>query len=62
MAGNYYMYIESGSMGHLENARLVSNILQQGVLSINIVNVPNKWKSLNNAQFVISVFYILELE
>ncbi|XP_063401799.1 MAM and LDL-receptor class A domain-containing protein 1-like [Mytilus trossulus] len=31
MAGNYYMYIESGSMGHLENARLVSNILQQGV-------------------------------
>ncbi|CAC5422245.1 unnamed protein product [Mytilus coruscus] len=31
MAGKYYMYIESGSMVYLENALLVSNILQQGV-------------------------------
>ncbi|CAC5381962.1 unnamed protein product [Mytilus coruscus] len=31
MAGNYYMYIESGSMAYLENALLVSNILQQDV-------------------------------
>ncbi|CAC5422238.1 unnamed protein product [Mytilus coruscus] len=28
MAGNYYMYIESGFMGYLENALLVSNSLQ----------------------------------
>lgn len=31
MTGTYYTYIESGSMDYLENALLVSNILQQGV-------------------------------
>lgn len=35
MNGTYYTYIESGSMEYLENAFLVSNILQQGELGRN---------------------------
>lgn len=56
MTGTYYTYIESGGMDYLENALLVSNILQQGELGKN--KKVKKIKKFIQCAGLFSVLYL----